>query len=72
MNKEEFIQLITNINTYQELQEIKESVLWNEIRDNIEWYSLFESKLYYLYKKEKRENAINGQKNERNAIQSAR
>lgn len=72
MNKEEFIQLITNINTHQELQEIKESVLWNKIKDNIEWYSLFESKLYYLYKKEKRENAINSQKNERNAIQSAR
>lgn len=60
MNKEDFIQLVTNINTYKELLNIKESELWNEIKDNIEQYSLFESKLYYLYKKEKKENEING------------
>lgn len=59
MNKEDFIQLVTNINTYKELLSIKESELWNEIKDNIEQYSLFESKLYYLYKKEKKENEIN-------------
>lgn len=54
MNREELIQLFTDTQTHKGMQEIKDSELWNEIKDDIELYSLFEAKLYYLYKKEKK------------------
>lgn len=71
MNKEELIELFTDTKTHKGMQEIKDSELWNEIKDDIELYSLFEAKLYYLYKKEKRENGINGKRIEENVGESS-
>lgn len=53
LSKEEYINLFLSLKTSNDINSIKKSNLWENIKNDIEIYSLFEVRAYYIYLKEK-------------------